>query len=430
MIGLNYRIWILFLLFLPAITKAQWAALPFNTGYKNYSVSFIDKDTGYVCGGIWQGPPSGINHGLLYKTTNGGNTWITVFNDSSSTPISQVSFVTPKLGFYRRWYDNITKTTDGGVTETNVLNTGSSSSLDRFQVLDSLRYFYSRSNNVYYTSNGGVSWITKNLTPFQAFTNGDNYVQFRDLKNGFIWGNTMYFTPTLYDEFYMYKTTDSCNSLQLSFSTTQAGSGLNPSFSRMKFVDSTTAIFTLDNLVLRTNDFGTTWDTVFIGSPSILWQSMDAKKNLVLIGGNNGTILTSVDSGLTYQTATVAGANIKITDISIADAFRGIIYATCDNGHILKFKPNTASVTEYEKSGILIYPNPTVGALRLKFPDTKNENRIIYILDHTGQQLKSFNCNVSGNTSENIDISELKTGYYILKIKSNSKVDYFKILKQ
>lgn len=426
---LKKRSYIILLLLFPVIIKAQWTVLPFNTGYKNYGLSFINKDTGYVAGGIWTGPPSGPDSTMLFKTNDGGVSWQTIIN-RIGTPISQVTFVTSKIGFYREWQDNINKTIDGGLTETSILYTGGSSNLDRFQVLDSQQLLYSMANNVYYTSNGGASWTTKSITFYQTYPNGYNYVQFHDLKNGFVWGTIYNSIPTAHDELYLYKTTDSCQTLQLSYSMITPGIITSPSYIRMKFISATTALMTVDNLVLRTQDFGTTWDTLFIGPPSMLWQSMDAKNNIVVIGSNNGKILTSFDLGLTYQTTTIAASTVKITDICIADANGGTIYATCDNGRILKYKPTTANVSEVESSKIIIYPNPTPGILHLKFPNTKNKPMIIDIYDYRGLLVKSFNYDQPNILPENLNISELNNGSYILKIRTSSTVDYFKILKQ
>ncbi len=422
----NTKKFIVIFLFLPFVLKAQWSILPFNTGYKNYAVSFVNENVGYVSSGIWQGPPPGINHTFLYKTINGGNTWQTIINDPANTPISQLSFINENEGIYRRWQDHVRKTANGGVTGTSILTAIGSSSLSRFQLLDSSQYMYSSGNNVYYTLNGGLSWTTKNLSSYQIFTNGDNYVQFRDLKNGFIWGSSFYNNST---EFYIYKTTDSCQTLQLSYSFVQAAGDVRPEFSRMKFIDSSTAIMTLNNLVLKTTNFGTSWDTILTGS-NTQWYSMDAKNNIVVIGGDNGEILTSIDSGLTYQTNAIAGPSSIITDISIADSKTKVIYATCDNGHILKYQPNTNNVSEVETRKMILYPNPAQDILHLSFYSPQKETLNIDIFDCTGIFVKSYNFKSSGDFSENINISEFTKGYYILKLKTNSKIDYFKIIKQ
>ncbi|PKQ60168.1 hypothetical protein BZG02_20500 [Labilibaculum filiforme] len=82
-------------------------------------------------------------------------------------------------------------------------------------------------------------------------------------------------------------------------------------------------------------------------------------------------------------------------------------------------------INEVLKSSIQVYPNPVITDLNIKFE--KNEDRMIYIYDVKGQiqvQQESF------SSSEQLNISNLKNGMYILKIQSKSGVISYKILKQ
>jgi hypothetical protein len=47
------------LIFTPLLSHSQWTVLPFNTGYTNYAVSFINADTGFVSSGIFMGSSPG-----------------------------------------------------------------------------------------------------------------------------------------------------------------------------------------------------------------------------------------------------------------------------------------------------------------------------------------------------------------------------------
>lgn len=82
-------------------------------------------------------------------------------------------------------------------------------------------------------------------------------------------------------------------------------------------------------------------------------------------------------------------------------------------------------INDVLKSSIQVYPNPVITDLNITFE--MNEDRMIYIYDLKGQikhQQKSF------SNSEQLNISNFKSGMYILKIQSESGAVSYKILKQ
>ncbi|MFA9372158.1 MAG: T9SS type A sorting domain-containing protein [Labilibaculum antarcticum] len=82
-------------------------------------------------------------------------------------------------------------------------------------------------------------------------------------------------------------------------------------------------------------------------------------------------------------------------------------------------------INDVLKSSIQVYPNPVITDLNISFD--KNEDRMIYIYDAKGQirlQQKSY------SNSEQLNISDFKSGMYILKIQSESGAVSYKILKQ
>ena len=82
-------------------------------------------------------------------------------------------------------------------------------------------------------------------------------------------------------------------------------------------------------------------------------------------------------------------------------------------------------INDILKSSIVVYPNPVITDLNIKFE--KNEDRMIYIYDVKGQirlQQESY------SRSEQLNISNFKNGIYILKIQSESGKVSYKILKK
>jgi len=82
--------------------------------------------------------------------------------------------------------------------------------------------------------------------------------------------------------------------------------------------------------------------------------------------------------------------------------------------------PGSLSVQDPMASGIKIYPNPSSSVINIDYPDDLQ----LILFNFLGQQLLSSN-------SKTLNISNLKQGTYILKIKdSKNTINNFKIIKQ
>jgi photosystem II stability/assembly factor-like uncharacterized protein len=120
------------------------------------SLSIIDNDTIYVCS-------KNLN---VFKTTNGGKTWVNVFNKSISSNESAIFFASPAVGYLAGDGTTLYKTINYGKTWMEI-----SAGYD-FQNISSM---YFTSDNVGYatvgygspyrtlkTINGGLSWTASN----------------------------------------------------------------------------------------------------------------------------------------------------------------------------------------------------------------------------------------------------------------------------
>ena len=173
-------------------------------------ISFINSNTGFVCGGLNQSTP------LIMKTTNGGVNWFDLNQPTGNAFINDISFVTENLIWIASWGD-IIKSTDGGNSwqfqyhsyllnrvymfnqnlgfggsnlylfrTTNSGNNWSSSNgiffTDIFFV-DSLSG-WEANDDMYKTINGGNSWTYLNL----PFGSGSNLIRFSVITRNIIWG--------------------------------------------------------------------------------------------------------------------------------------------------------------------------------------------------------------------------------------------------
>ena len=85
-------------------------------------------------------------------------------------------------------------------------------------------------------------------------------------------------------------------------------------------------------------------------------------------------------------------------------------------------------VVKSNASSVVTYPNPTNGALNIKWQETATENGAVTISDITGREIYKTTINMTEGTGVNqIDLSGLTSGLYIISVKSgdinyNSKI--------
>ncbi|MCG1036837.1 T9SS type A sorting domain-containing protein [Polaribacter sargassicola] len=152
------------------------------TGLENFTgVDFIDSDRGYLVG---------IDDYLvndtafLYKTTDGGNSWLKVTSNISSIDFGDFSpkdilFLDENIGYV--WGGNtFYKTTDGGETW-EYENNPSNSYIQKLQFIDSQTGYLSGGSSIYKTVDGGNSWTQTSYYvewTTGAFTINNNYLYY------------------------------------------------------------------------------------------------------------------------------------------------------------------------------------------------------------------------------------------------------------
>lgn len=93
----------------------------------------------------------------IYRTTNGGSTWVNIFYESTSANVIAIKFLNATTGFAYREFDQMMKTTDGG-------NTWTSSYLgdrinDIFFIDAKHAYAAGEDGVLFHTVDGGLSWV-------------------------------------------------------------------------------------------------------------------------------------------------------------------------------------------------------------------------------------------------------------------------------
>lgn len=88
---------------------------------------------------------------------------------------------------------------------------------------------------------------------------------------------------------------------------------------------------------------------------------------------------------------------------------------------------STVGIEEINTNSVSVYPNPASHSLSINFNSEDNSSKEIFILDITG---KIFYNSTTSATSENLNVSFLQNGVYILKIGDKNKESTFKFIKQ
>lgn len=91
-------------------------------------------------------------------------------------------------------------------------------------------------------------------------------------------------------------------------------------------------------------------------------------------------------------------------------------------------KLSKAGVTMGERAEFSLYPNPSTGQFMIKLPDKDKEKTVIVeVADQSGRFLFSrTTINLYGKNEFSLDLSQYKTGYYFVTIKTNKNITTLK----
>jgi photosystem II stability/assembly factor-like uncharacterized protein len=248
-----------------------------------YDAIFADLNIGYVVG----------TGGLIMKTTDGGTSW---FSQTSGTTVTlwDVDFINADTGYAVGASGTILKTTDGGNIWTS--STYGTTIIYKVHFVNNSLIFLGSSSattgRLLRSTNDGLTWddITANITGLDGTVRG---IHFFDANTGWISNSTGK----------IYKTTDGGASGGIIYNI----GSTTASIYEIKFLNANDgyAISTVGR-VLKTPDGGTNWNLIQTAATEnlfglgILGVNSEATTP-VLIGGDVGTIVMSLDDGASWE---------------------------------------------------------------------------------------------------------------------------------
>ena len=311
----------------------NWEKIETNDSYNLNSVYFNDKNSDWAAG----------SGGIVITTTDNGTNWKLLKNEISSN-ISKIFFIDSLYGFFTS-SNLIMKTTDGGISWDTSYNYGYTyakhATFFSIYFTDKLYGwtigdFFEQSSFRYLpiiirTEDGGVSW--KNVWDNGAPTQIPQDIFFIDKNNGWIT-----FSP--FDNYVnVLRTTDGGVSWK-SIEPAYTGSPFNGSYSSVYFLNNN-----LGWIIASTSEGGLLCKTVNGGDSWIIFKPFGYKEyfdKIKFVDENSGWMKTSYtnaiyesnDGGNTWDTS-LSNILTTISDISFPDRNDG--WAVGSNGTIFKF---------------------------------------------------------------------------------------------
>jgi len=321
-----------------ALCQEQWVQQNSGTTVTLYRVQFLDVDNGYATG----------DAGTVLKTSNGGASWIDV-SIPSTYPVSDLSFVTPLLGWVVTGDPNnsmstgsVWNTSDGGTTW-NQQSLGTTNARLGVSFVSATNGWACGANNgpwdIRATTNGGSSWTLQS---------GSGYGWTYDIdciSSTLGWTVGVVYFPS--SSGFVLKTTNGT-------SWTQLNTGTVPFLYGVQFVDANFGYAVGDaGTVIATVNGGSSWTTENTGTTNNLSDVSFITSTLGWICGSNGTILKTTDGGTTWNSQT-SGTSNTLNGLCFVNSTTG--WAVGNGGTVLRYESGTGSAI-----GISLTPyNPPI----------------------------------------------------------------------
>lgn len=342
--------------------------------------------------------------GIVIKTTDGGESWETVYSGDN---IQTISFATTDKGFAGGYSPLLKKTIDGGLTWQEV-NIGSE--VYGYMLIQ----FYNENKGVVLyvtedydmevrtTSDGGDTWNLSSNPPMHGI-----------IRLTYADENTLYAVG--YSES-VYKSTDGGDNWEL---IKIGGSDINMG---VAFKNAEVGAYAgEDGKIFTTIDGGENWE-LKLNTEYHFFHGMIYKDNKILAAGTDEDVYLSTDNGETFEFAFNGPGDDSMYEAALFADNSGLICGS--GGTMIKFSEVFMNTIEIEKSKASVYPVPTTDKI---FVENHKTIDSIEILDLSGRLLLSQK---TAQSKVEIDLHKFPKGVYFLKVNSQGQITTHKISKK
>jgi len=396
--------------------NAQWYQVAITGGVDHTfgGAAFTSEQVGYYFENISPGPH--YDYWCIYKTMDSWNTTSSIAQGGGNYDpqfMWQMYFVNDNVGFRicYTWVSRIFKTTNGG---------SSWSELD-FSNYDVTNMFFLRGNFGYCTENPNSSAFNvyryENDSFIQTYQSVDNYK--RHVRAMYFCSDSLGFISckNWENEYVCIRSSDSAET----WTTVLSSNTIN--FNAIHFPSPPIGYIVADSgKIFKSVDFGINWEPLESNCHNRLNDVYFINDTAGYVAGDSGLILHTIDGGISWSEQVSNTTNTVIT-IRFVDDSTGFFATT--NGYIFKTtNGGITNITSLSKYKIKIFPNPADNRLTIDIqPGIKNGFISIYSIN--GQQVLREPIN---NHQADIDISNIESGIYLVRISKNKEVYISKII--
>jgi len=372
--------------------QAQWTLQDSGTTENLNDVYCISADTVVVVG----------DNGTILRTTNGGSDWLPVSNPATGN-LHQVQFIDTQTGYAAGDSGVILKTTDAGVSWQN-LNTNTTENLLALSVLSSDILFVGGNNGlIMKTMDGGITWNILNTGLLL-----EDVFDLQIMNNDVVYG----IGADLSGSYYIKSINQGTDWESISISPYNSPTSLYFFDLQHGYIIGL-PIFSVTNNAVDFADFpipepGGSYD-IFAFSETDFWiVGMDYRQNNY---GEGFIAKYNNDPNAGFYEVNYGGT--KYNAIKFTSSIIG--YVVGDNGAILKNEtglPEFATGINTRKKNIRynVSPNPAKNIVKIKC-DFNLTNLRYKIYNLQGLLIKDDSLE-----SDQIDVSNLDTGIYLLEV--------------
>jgi len=376
--------------------KAQWTEV--NTGLP-YPATTEYETFASIGTNLFVGTGSGV-----YVTSDEGANWTSASSGLTNTDIEMLATMGTNL--FAATGNGIFKSVDNGANWTSIstgLNTANGTSVYSLFASGS-NMFAGTEAGVFKSVSPYTSWTAVNtglpLVDYYAFAQIGSYMfsgglgVYRTSDNGANWAEVTSGLPAIYDS----------------------------DFESFAVLGSDVFAGDLGLGVFKSTDNGTNWTAVNSGLTDLHTQALTVNGTNLFAGGLNGGVFLSNDNGASWTPENTGLTNLEVLCLQ---SFGTYMYAGTRGGVFRAPLSYFAGINEMQNENVhlTVFPNPSNGTLQITHEGAKIKTIEIYnVMGKLVQQEETIN--------DNIEVSALTAGMYIIKVIGDNWTVQKKLIKE